>query len=141
LLGKINGIADAAPLVPGEHLKLIRGPFDAVVSVSRRRLSLQLQGAYAGSFPVVVGRSFLPRVGSTLSVSEVRRETPSNRGFDPRAAVRHGIVLADGLVIEAAPDPNTISEDAMPGSLIVADRDLVELSDILGPGSSVIIRQ
>ena len=42
LLAKINGVTDPMQLVPGEHLKLIRGPFDAVVSISRRRLSLQL---------------------------------------------------------------------------------------------------
>ncbi len=141
LLGKINGINDASPLMPGEHIKVIRGPFDAVVSVSRRRLSLQVRGAYAGSFPVVVGRHFLPRAGSRLAVSEVRREMPVGRSFDPAAAVRQGIVLADGLVIEAALDPNVVSDDAVPGSLIVSVRDLVELSDILGPGSSVLIRQ
>lgn len=141
LLGKINGISEASPLVPGEHLKVIRGPFDAVVSVSRRRLSLQLRGAYAGSFPVVVGRHFLPRVGSTLAVEEIRRDVPTSRPMDPRAAVQQGIVLADGLVIEAAADPSMVSDDATPASLIVSVRDLVELSDILGPGSSVLIRQ
>ena len=57
LLGKINGVDDPGSLLPGEALKMIRGPFDAVVSLSRRRLSLQLGGNYAGSFPVVIGRS------------------------------------------------------------------------------------
>jgi hypothetical protein len=141
ILGKINGVSESSPLVPGEHLKVIRGPFDAVVSVSRRRLSLQLRGAYAGSFPVTVGRHFLPRVGSTLAVEEIRRDVPSNRPIDPRAAVRQGIVLADGLVIEAVADPSMVVDDATPASLTVSPRDLVELSDILGPGSSVLIRQ
>jgi LysM repeat protein len=141
VLGKINGVSESSPLVPGEQLKVVRGPFDAVVSVSRRRLSLQLRGAYAGSFPVAVGRHFLPRVGSTLAVEEIRRDAPSSRHIDPRAAVRQGIVLADGLVIEAAVDPTAVSDDTAPASLIVSVRDLVELSDILGPGSSVLIRQ
>ena len=74
LLAKINGVEDPQRLVPGEHLKLIRGPFDAVISVSRRRLSLQLAGNYAGSFPVVVGRQ-IPGPGRRLD----RR-----RGIPPR---------------------------------------------------------
>lgn len=133
LLAKINGVADPMQLVPGEHLKLIRGPFDAVVSVSRRRLSIQVGGAYAGSFPVVVGRQFLPRVGSSLQVAEIRRAAA--------ATDRSGVILSDGLMIEAADDPALVPDDAAPASLILSARDLAELTDILGPGSSVLVRQ
>jgi LysM repeat protein len=136
LLAKINGVADPLQLMPGEHLKVVRGPFDAVVSVARRRLSLQVGGAYAGSFAVVVGREFLPRVGNTLSVTEVRRDVAA--GQQPAA---QAILLADGLVIQAADDPAVVADDAAPTSLIVSARDFAELIDILGPGSSVLVRQ
>jgi len=145
LLGKINGVDDPQRLVPGEHLKLIRGPFDAVVSVSRRRISLQLAGNYAGSFPVVVGRQFLARVGSSIPVAEIRRG--SGRDVQPaglvgaEAAAKPAIVLADGLVIEAADDPGMASDSSPATSLVVSVRDFAELLDILGPGSSVLIRQ
>jgi hypothetical protein len=136
LLAKINGVADPQQLIPGEHLKLVRGPFDAVVSVARRRLSLQVGGAYAGSFAVVVGREFLPRVGGTLSVTEVRRDlAPGQPPTSP------AILLADGLMIQAADDPAVVADDAAPTSLVVSARDFAELIDILGPGSSVLIRQ
>jgi hypothetical protein len=145
LLGKINGVDDPQRLMPGEHLKLIRGPFDAVVSVSRRRVSLQLTGNYAGSFPVVVGRQFLGRVGNAIPVVEVRRgagRDPQAAGFaaaDP--AAKPAIVLADGLVIEAAEDPGVASESSPATSLVVSVRDLAELIDLLGPGSKVLVRQ
>jgi LysM repeat protein len=132
LLAKINGIANPQDLVAGEHLKVIGGPFDAVVSVSRRRLSLQLGGNYAGSFPVVVGRQFLSRVGSSIAVADVRRAD---------AAAKPSIMLADGLVIEAAEDPGIASDSSPATSLVVSVRDLAELVDILGPGSKVLIRQ
>lgn len=135
LLAKINGIADPTQLIPGERLKLVRGPFDAVVSVARRRLSLQVGGAYAGSFPVVVGREFLPRVGSSVPVAEARRDAGS------QPAVAPAILLADGLLIQAADDPAVVADDAAPTSLIVSARDFAELIDILGPGSSVLVRQ
>jgi hypothetical protein len=136
LLAKINGVDDPARLVPGEHLKLIRGPFDAVVSISRRRLSLQLAGNYAGSFPVLVGRQYLGRVGGSLPVTEVTRA-----GAAATASLRRSVVLAEGLVIEAADDPAMISDNVPPSSLIVSVRDLDELLDILGPGSRVLVRQ
>jgi hypothetical protein len=145
LLGKINGVDDPQRLMPGEHLKLIRGPFDAVVSVSRRRISLQLAGNFAGSFPVVVGRQFLARVGSSIPVAELRRgsgrdmQAAALAGAD--AAAKPSIVLADGLVIEAAEDPGMASDTSPATSLVVSVRDLAELLDILGPGSNVLIRQ
>jgi hypothetical protein len=85
LLAKINGVDDPSRLVPGEHLKMLRGPFDAVVSVSRRRLSLQVGGNYAGNFPVVIGRHVQDRIGASLAVSaafaglalRARRSIPS----------------------------------------------------------------
>lgn len=134
LLAKINGVADPMQLVPGEHLKLIRGPFDAVVSISRRRLSLQLGGGYAGSFPVVIGREFLPRVGSSLPVAEIRRA--GSAGDAGRA-----VILSEGVRIEGVDDPAIVADDSAPASLVVASRDLDELLDILGPGSSILIRQ
>lgn len=138
LLAKINGVSDPMKLVSGEHLKLVRGPFDAVVSISRRRLSLQLAGSYAGGFPVVVGRQFLSHVGGSLPVLEIRRGTAETTGT---GGGRRGIVLGSGLVVEAADDPNVVSDDSPPSSLVVSVRDLDELLDILGPGSRVLVRQ
>jgi hypothetical protein len=148
LLAKINGIEDPAALVVGEPLKLVRGPFDAVVSVSRRRLSLQVGGNYAGSFPVVVGRQVQERVGASLAVVEVRRGGDPARqpaatqvSFTGFAEQGQSIMLSDGLTIEAVDDPNALGDAAPPSNLIISARDLRELSDILGPGSHVLVRR
>lgn len=149
LLGKINGVDDPASLLPGEALKMIRGPFDAVVSVSRRRLSLQLGGNYAGSFPVVIGRRVQERVGASLAVAEIRREAIAQPTavaaqvayLQQTESAGPSIMLSDGLRIEAADDPLAVSDEAPEARLIVSARDLAELIDILGPGSSVLIRQ
>lgn len=151
LLAKINGVDDPSRLVPGEHLKMLRGPFDAVVSVSRRRLSLQVGGNYAGTFPVVIGRHVQDRVGASLAVVDIRRgeaSSPSAAPSGPAAQVAFvsptastSIVLGDGLSIEAADDPSVVADSAPQASLIVSARDLEELIDILGPGSQVLIRQ
>ena len=141
LLAKINGISDPQALQPGEQLKLVRGPFDAVVSLSRRRLSLQLGGNYAGSFPVTMGRQFLDRVGGSLPVVSVQRGGPDAATLPGGPAPRAAVILGDGMAIEAA-DPAGFAGDAAPqASLVVSPRDLAELLDILGPGSRVLVRQ
>ncbi|MFM8892159.1 MAG: LysM peptidoglycan-binding domain-containing protein, partial [Planctomycetia bacterium] len=147
LLAKINGVADPAKLVAGESLKLVQGPFDAVVSVSRRRLTLRVGGNYAGTFPVVVGRQLRDRMGSAFPV--VAADRPG-QPTDAKGAVQaawsqaapRAITLSEGLAIEGVPDPSALTEDTIPGtSLVVSDRDLADLADILGPGSRIIVRQ
>ena len=147
LLAKINGVDDPAKLIPGEQLKVVRGPFDAVVSVARGRLSLQVGGNYAGSFPVVVGRQVQDRIGASLAVVDVRRGTGTGTA-GPTAQVAYlagsggkSIVLGDGLSIEAVDDPAQIADRAPSTSLVVAAGDLDEIIDILGPGSHVLVRK
>jgi len=148
LVGKINGVGDPSQLVEGEHLKVVRGPFDAVISVSRRRMSLQVGGNYAGSFPVVLGQQMYQRVGQSVAVLDIRR---------PGATVEHGsiasqvayapsagpksIVLGDGLSIEGVEDPSLVADSAAATSVVVSLRDLDDIADILGPGSQVMVRQ
>jgi len=148
LLAKINGVDDPARLIPGEQLKVLRGPFDAVVSVTRGRLSLQVGGNYAGSFPVIVGRQVQDRIGASLAVVDVRRGGAGAGTTGPAAQVAYlaapagkSIVLGEGLSIEAVDDPAQIADRAPSTSLVVAAGDLDEIIDILGPGSHVLVRK
>lgn len=78
LLAKINGVDDPDKLVQGEAIKLVRGPFDAIVSVSRRRLTLQVGGNYAGGFLVGIGRDVQQRIGSSFAVVSNRKGNTGN---------------------------------------------------------------
>lgn len=147
LLSKINGVSDPAQLVPGEHLKVVRGPFDAVISLSRRRMSLQVGGNYAGSFPVVLGRQVYDRVGRSMAVVDIRRPGAALEatGFAAQVAyapaAAKSIVLGEGLSIEGVEDPSLVADSASPASVIVSLRDLEDIADILGPGSQVLVRK
>ena len=89
------------------------------------------------------------RVGASLAVAEIRREAPAQPTavaaqvsyLEQSGSAGPSIVLSDGLRIEAADDPLAMSDEAPEASLIISARDLAELIDILGPGSSVLIRQ
>jgi LysM repeat protein len=52
LLAKINGIADPTKLAAGQELKVVRGPFSALVDLSERKMTLMLDRRYAGKFAI-----------------------------------------------------------------------------------------
>lgn len=54
LLAKINGIARPDQLQPGQQLKVVRGPFSALIDLSERKMTLMLDRRYAGRFPINV---------------------------------------------------------------------------------------
>lgn len=54
LLAKINGVAEAAALQPGQELKVVRGPFSAVIELGKRRMTLMLDRRYAGQFDIEI---------------------------------------------------------------------------------------
>jgi len=144
LLGKINGIGPEGPH-PGQAIKVVRGPFDAVVSVSRRRLSLQVGGRYAGTFAAAIGSGFVTRSGSSVQFIEVQR-VPSEQAaaavpvaYQP--TTQPAIVLSDGLRIEPAAEPGFVASSPAEQVLLVSTADFADLADILGPGSQLLVRQ
>lgn len=52
LLAKINGVAESGPLAPGQELKVVQGPFSAIIDLSERKMTLKLERRYAGQFPL-----------------------------------------------------------------------------------------
>jgi LysM repeat protein len=144
LLAKINGVGPAGP-APGQAIKVLRGPFDAVVSVSRRRLSLQVGGRYAGTFAVAIGNAFSARTGSSVQFLEMQPASPQPAsGAVPvayQAATHSAITLSDGLRIEPSADPGFVASTPAEQVLLVSLADFADLVDILGPGSQLLVRQ
>ena len=52
LLAKINGIDKPNGVIPGEKLKVVRGPFQAQLNRQRDTITLFADGLYAGRFKV-----------------------------------------------------------------------------------------
>jgi LysM repeat protein len=148
LLAKINGLNGPQDLVPGRELKVIHGPFDAVVHVDKLELILRLQGRYAGRFPIrvdcdarqlegtycVKGKSIHPGNGQTEE-----RIAAS----DPRNPIRGArlINLDDQIAIRGDEDGRASGDTVPRGSICLAPRDVEDLYDILSVGSKVVIRR
>lgn len=132
LLAKINGIAAADAVEPGQSLKVLRGPFQAEVDLARGELVVLLEDRYAGKFPVRV-EGAAPADGQ-WSVEQKRLD-------DSRPPMVGSVVFANAagqrIELSASATPTT----GVAGRLSVASNDLADLYDILSVGSSVTVRR
>ena len=78
LLAKINGVAAADQVRPGQELKVLRGPFSAVVDLTRKQLSLTVDGRYAGKFPVTVSPGHAIADGEWLVGNKSNEQAPGH---------------------------------------------------------------
>jgi hypothetical protein len=147
LLARINGIRDPQNLPPGRELKVLRGPFSALVDLNKLELTLMLKGRYAGRFPIGVGTDH-PRLEGTYIVRE-KKAAPayeSANGMaahsDPRNPLgKFWIDLGSQIGIHGTNDPRSIGRSDNRGSICLADRDIEDVFGILSVGSRVVVQR
>lgn len=138
LLAKINGIPAKGTLQPGQELKVVRGPFSAIVDLTRNQLTLMVDGRYAGKFPVAIAP------GKTIADGEWVVGKKSNEQAPGRALLLQGSAAAPGaapamLILASETLANSGADN---GSMItMAPKDAEDVSDILSIGSRVTTRR
>lgn len=149
LLGKINGIGAGTSLQAGQKLKVLRGPFSAVIDLSDRQLVLTLDRMYAGKFPV--------NVDSTLTVEDGQWEV-TDKPLAPASATAYQAAPTDGVdrtvvLQNAAAASGQVAVLRGPGAsdpvapepqgrvIRLSSRDIEDVFDILSVGSTVTIRR
>lgn len=133
LLAKINNIAEPSAVIPGQELKVIRGPFLAVVDVERQQLALMVANRYAGQFGVKVE-------GAATNEGEwvvTQKQVPD--GDSKRLVLETSGALPGGPQVVLGPASDTAPATA--GAIRVAPTDQDDLFDILSIGSRVLIRK
>lgn len=128
LLAKINGIPTIDGVTPGQTIKVIRGPFDARVDLTRGELTLSLDNHYAGRFPIAADGP-APSAGAWSVESKQDEESLGAPG--------KRIVLSDsrGDRVEMGSAPTNLPG----GRLSIAANDMSDVFDILSVGSKVTI--
>jgi LysM repeat protein len=148
LLAKINGLQSPTQLRPGQELKVVRGPFAAIIDLRRNELALMVDDRYAGKFPVTVP------AGSTLTegqwivdqkMADVAK-TASAYATTPTASdrtiiLRSAAAAASGPTLIIASSTPAPGLTASPSSVRVSPQDAEELADILSIGSRVTLRR
>jgi LysM repeat protein len=147
LLAKVNGIDDPQSLRPGERLKVVKGPFTAVVSLQKRQLTLMLGGMYAGRFPIGLGREHPAVEGTYVVTDKVPNPTyyGADRAIEPEDPSnplgKRWIGLGNQLGIHGTNDPKNVGRTDLQGCISLSPRDAEDVFDILSVGSKVIIRR
>lgn len=131
LLAKINGLDEQQPLKPGQKLKVVRGPFDAVLDLQRGEVSLQLRGQYAGRF-AVVRTGLKPEQFKDGPVHLQVKEKMNARG-------EHYVGLERNLGIYAEDYSENALKMPAESSIVLSARDAEDVFDILTYESKVAV--
>ncbi len=147
-LNAINGLGDSKALVPGSKLKVVEGPFRAVVSLSRGELTLFLGDLYAARFPFSTGKEPAPRTGNFAVVDRRQDRTYYGAGGgtvvvpgeDPRNPYGgYWLHLGEDLCIHGTPVMAS-SDLENAGCISLAPIDAKDVYNILVLDSQVEIR-
>ena len=146
LLKKINAIRDPQVLVPGQELKVVRGPFRAEIDLARQEMTVFVDRYYAGRFVISTGNDPSPQPGSyevlqkkydqqsyyTADGEEVRSNDPMN----PYG--KYWIGLSKSLSIHGSPLQQSPYGT---GCVSLSPRDAEDVFAILSRGSRVLIKE
>ncbi|MCS7304531.1 MAG: LysM peptidoglycan-binding domain-containing protein [Thermoguttaceae bacterium] len=141
LLAKINGIRDPYRLEGVEVLKVLRGPFHALVDLTRREITLmlefrdqngQIHPLYAGRFPIRA----ISGVSELEGHYEVLRKAPGPRAQQPGPLA---LELSQQVLIHGPAEARLLPKSR--ASLELPETDMEEIYDILTIGSRVLMRR
>jgi lipoprotein-anchoring transpeptidase ErfK/SrfK len=146
-LAKLNSITPAK-LQAGQQLKVVRGPFGAVVDLSTFTLTIHAHGWYVQDYRIGVGRDGKTPVGRF----EVHEKLENPVWYDPDGGVveaddpenplgEYWLGLGNHIGIHGTIDPATIGRAASRGCIHLGDKDIREVFELLGTGSEVTIRK
>lgn len=127
LLMKINGLTNKRPLEPGSELKVVFGQFDGKISTGRSEFTLILGGLYAGRFPITVGED-VQDIHGDFTVT-LKDDTLQGRI----------LTLSNGVTLRGVDRPQP--GESLRSTVRLGERDAVELYDILGERSVVVLAQ
>jgi LysM repeat protein len=165
MLMRVNGLSDPRRLRSGAYIKVIKGPFHAVVSKSAFRLDLYLGGlpgsgsdvAYVTSFPVGLGKDDSTPLGKWQVEPDRKVKNPvyySPRGEgviaadDPKIPLGEYWLALEGTEgdalnkqsygIHGTIDPDSIGTMASMGCIRLKNEDIERVYELLIDGKSTV---
>ncbi len=145
-LAKLNR-TDPKKIRPGQKLKVIRGPFAAVVDLSDMELTIHSHGHFVHAFPIGIGKDNSTPMG-TFKVQEKQRD-PTYYGpagvianDDPKNPLgEYWLDLGDNYGIHGTIDESLIGKAESNGCIRMKNRDIADVYDLLTSDSEVLIRR
>ncbi len=132
----------------GQKLKVVKGPFAAIVDLQDFALTIHLQGYYVKRYDVGIGKEDSSPLGKFSVLNKVENPQytgPDGRvikGDDPQNPLgERWIDLGDSYGIHGTIDPDSIGKAASRGCIRLRDKDVIEVYDFLVKDSEVVIRK
>lgn len=147
-LAKLNHIKDPRSIQPGQRLKVIRGPFSAVIDLSEFDMVIHAHGYYVHRFSIGIGRDSTSPIGNFKVLNKV--ENPTYYGTDGRIIKaddpqnpvgEHWIDLGNSYGIHGTINPDSIGKAMSKGCIRMRNNDVAEVFGLLGINSEVRIQR
>lgn len=145
-LERLNRI-DAPRMRAGHALKVIKGPFAAVVDLSDYELTVHCHGHFVYRFPVGIGKDGSTPIGSFTvedKVKNPRYDGPdgSIAADDPANPIgERWISIGNGYGIHGTIDPDSIGSNESRGCIRLHNEEVEVVYDLLTVGSEVVIQR
>lgn len=146
-LAKLNR-TDPRRIQLGQKLKILKGPFAAVVDLGDFALTIHLQGYFVRRYQVGIGKDGASPVGKFTVLNKV--ENPQYTGPDGKVVPaddpanplgERWIDLGESYGIHGTIEPDSIGTAASRGCIRMREKDVIEVYDFLVKGSEVVIRK
>jgi LysM repeat protein len=149
LLAKINGVADPSKLTQGQVLKVVPGPFSALIDLSERTMTLMLDRRYAGEFAFEIEPTATVEEGEWKV--DQKQLTPAISGLysapgadtEDRSLRLANLANPTGApaIVRGPGAPDPVSAAPRDRVLKLKTSDMGDVFDILSEGSRVTIRR
>ena len=146
-LAKLNR-TDPRRIQLGQKLKILKGPFAAVIDLGDYALTIHLQGYFVKRYPVGIGKDGASPVGKFTVLNKIENPqytSPDGKVIsadDPANPLgERWIDLGESYGIHGTIDPDSIGRAASRGCIRMREKDVIEVYDFLVKGSEVVIRK
>lgn len=139
---------DPKRLQLGQKLKILKGPFSAIVDLSEFALTIHLQGYFVKRYEVGIGKDGASPIGKFTVLNKV--ENPQYTGPDGKVISaddplnplgERWLDLGDSYGIHGTIEPDSIGKAASRGCIRMREKDVIEVYNFLVKGSEVVIRK
>lgn len=145
-LAQLNRIRPSE-LQAGQELKVMRGPFSAIVDLSRFELTIHAHGYFVHRYQIGTGAGDKTPIGEFTVQEKIENPTwydPDGGRVDKDDPLNplgeYWIGLGDHIGIHGTIDPQSIGTARSRGCVHMRDDDIAEVFALLGRGSTVRIR-
>jgi LysM repeat protein len=151
-LERLNGV-NAKQIRPGRKLKVLNGPFHAVVDLKFRELTVHYHGYFVAKYTIGIGRDGKTPVGKhridnklinpTYTHTDERsgRQTKVPFGDPANPLGTRWLSIGKSFGIHGTIDPKSIGKAESAGCVRMRNADVEWVYDLLTVGSEVIIQQ